>query len=139
MASEEISHKGKVLSVRDGVVSVEIVSSSACSACHASGLCGMSESVRKTVEVRDAAVYSPGQEVEVCLARRMGMKAVLLSYVIPVVILMIIILSLLSAGISELAAGLLSVAGIAVYYGVLWLFRGSLKEEYVFYIRKRII
>ena len=83
MASKEISHKGKVLSSCDGVVSVEITSSSACASCHASGLCGLGESVRKTVDVRDSGHYLPGQEVEVCLAHRMGLKAVLLSYVIP--------------------------------------------------------
>ena len=91
MAAGEVSHKGKVVSVGKGKVSVQIVSESACSACHAAGLCGASESKKKIVDVPvygDQA-YSIGQEVEVCLARKMGLKAVLLSYVIPLVILLI--------------------------------------------------
>lgn len=79
MASGEVSHKGKVVSVGKDTVSVQIVSESACSACHAAGLCGASESKKKIVDVPvygDQA-YSIGQEVEVCLARKMGTQGCL--------------------------------------------------------------
>lgn len=135
--AELISHKGKVISSGQGIISVEIVSESACSACHAAGLCGMSESRKKIVEVpavhgRD---FSVGQEVEVCLAPKTGLKAVLLSYVIPAMILLILILSLPLIGLGELAGGLLAVAGVALYYLILYLFKGRLAGEYEFYIR----
>ena len=138
MASGEVSHKGKVVSVGKDTVSVQIVSESACSACHAGGLCGGLESKRMIVVVPfygDQA-YSLGQEVEVCLARKMGLKAVLLSYVIPLVILLILVLSLSYIGFGELASGLVSIGGIAVYYLILYLCRNHLAEGYVFYIRK---
>ena len=117
MASGEVSHKGKVVSVGKDTVSVQIVSESACSACHAAGLCGASESKKKIVDVPvygDQA-YSIGQEVEVCLARKMGLKAVLLSYVIPLVILLILVLSLSYIGFGELASGRGSWAAAAWY------------------------
>ena len=135
--AELISHKGKVISSGQGIISVEIVSESACSACHAAGLCGMSESRKKIVEVPAVRGkdYSVGQEVEVCLAPKTGLKAVLLSYVIPAMILLILILSLPLIGLGELAGGLLAVAGVALYYLVLYLFKGRLAGEYEFYIR----
>ena len=138
MASGEVSHKGMVVSVGKGSVSVRIVSESACSSCHAAGLCGAAESRNKIVEVPlyGAQTYSIGQEVEVCLARKMGLKAVLLSYVIPLMILLILVLSLSSIGLGELASGLVSIGGIAVYYLILYLCRNRLAERYVFYIRK---
>jgi sigma-E factor negative regulatory protein RseC len=135
--AELISHKGKVISSGQGIISVEIVSESACSACHAAGLCGMSESRKKIVEVPAVRgkVFSVGQEVEVCLAPKTGLKAVLLSYVIPAMILLILILSLPLIGLGELAGGLLAVAGVALYYLILYLFKGRLAGEYEFYIR----
>ena len=135
--AELISHKGKVISSGHGIISVEIVSESACSACHAAGLCGMSESRKKIVEVPAVRgkVFSVGQEVEVCLAPKTGLKAVLLSYAIPAMILLILILSLPLIGLGELAGGLLAVAGVALYYLILYLFKGRLAGEYVFYIR----
>lgn len=138
MATGEVSHKGMIVSVGKDKVSVQIVSESACSACHAAGLCGASESKKKIVDVPvyGDRSYSIGQEVEVCLARKMGLKAVLLSYVIPLVILLILVLSLSYIGFGELASGLVSIGGIAVYYLILYLCRNHLAEEYVFYIRK---
>ena len=138
MASGEVSHKGKVVSVGKDTVSVQIVSESACSACHAAGLCGALESKKKIVDVPvygDQA-YSIGQEVEVCLARKMGLKAVLLSYVIPLVILLILVLTLSSIGLGELVCGLASIGGVALYYLILYFRRDSLAEGYVFYVRK---
>ena len=135
--AELISHKGKVISSGQGIISVEIVSESACSACHAAGLCGMSESRKKIVEVPAVRGkdYSVGQEVEVCLAPKTGLNAVLLSYVIPAMILLILILSLPLIGLGELAGGLFAVAGVALYYLILYLFKGRLAGEYEFYIR----
>lgn len=136
--AEVVSHKGRVTGCSDGKVTVEIVSESACAACHAAGLCTMAESSKKIIEVplgtRES--YVTGQEVEVCLAQKSGLKAVLFSYVIPVMILLILILSLSYSGLGELAVGLLSVGGTALYYLVLYLFRGKLAEGYAFYIKK---
>ena len=138
MATGEVSHKGMIVSVGKDKVSVQIVSESACSACHAAGLCGAAESKKKIVDVPvyGDRSYSIGQEVEVCLARKMGLKAVLLSYVIPLVILLILVLSLSYIGFGELASGLVSSGGIVVYYLILYLCRNRLAEGYVFYIRK---
>lgn len=138
MATGEVSHKGMIVSVGKDKVSVQIVSESACSACHAAGLCGAAESKKKIVDVPvyGDRSYSIGQEVEVCLARKMGLKVVLLSYVIPLVILLILVLSLSYIGFGELASGLVSIGGIAVYYLILYLCRNHLAEGYVFYIRK---
>ena len=136
--AELISHKGRVVSADTEKVSVEIVSESACAACHAAGLCGMSESRKKIVEVPATAgkEYVPGQEVEVCLAPKTGLKAVLLSYVLPVMFLLILILSLSLIGLGELAAGVISILGVALYYLVLYLFRDRLAEGYEFFIRR---
>ena len=40
------------------------------------------------------------------------------------------------AGLSEIAAGLFSVLGVAVYYFAVYLFRDHLTEGYEFFIRR---
>ena len=137
--ADAVSHKGKIVAVDSGSVSVEIVSESACASCHAAGLCGMSESVKKIVEVPDRGFgdYHVGDEVEVCLARKAGMKAVLLSYALPALILLILILSLPKIGLGELATGGFSILGVVLYYLVLYFLRDRLAEGYEFYIKKR--
>ena len=137
--ADAVSHKGRIVAAENGSVSVEIVSESACASCHAAGLCGLTESKKKIVQVpvRDSSQFEIGQEVEVCLGTKAGMKAVLLSYVLPVLFLLILILSLSKIGLGELATGGLSILGVVGYYLVLYFFRDRLAEGYEFYIKER--
>lgn len=115
---------------------VEIVVSSACSSCHAKSLCGMSEDKEKIIMVPTDpyAEYKPGDQVKVKTKMSMGLKAVWISYVIPLAVLMILILSLSSVLESQLLCGLAAIGGVAVYYLVIWLLRGRLQNEFSFYI-----
>ncbi len=134
---KEISHEGRIVELTPEYTSVEIISSSACSQCHAKGLCGFSESESKLVML-PTDPYSErkvGDRVNLALKQTMGLKAVWISYVIPLVILMIIVLSLSAVSVNELVAGLSAVAGVLVYYFVIWLLRDRLKNEFVFYIK----
>jgi len=136
MAEKEISHKGIVRETGSGKALVEILSQSACSSCHAAGLCSASEAVKKMVEVTTFTPCQVGQEVEVVLKRSMGMKAVLLAYVVPLFILLILVVSLSYTNVHELVAGAVGIAGVALWYLVLLLFKNKLRGEYVFYIKE---
>ena len=133
---ESVSHKGRIVKITPQFTTVEIVSRSACSSCHAAGLCGMSEYTKKAIEVPAHAwdCYEVGQEVNVVLKASMGHKAVWLAYVTPLMVMVAVLLGLLAAGAGELTAGLGSIAAVAVYYGVIWLLRDRLRNEYIFEI-----
>ena len=137
MSKNEISHKGRIISVTPEVTVVEIVSTSACSACHAKGVCGVADSKIKeiTVPTDPYSGHSPGDEVDVFLKKSMGMKAVWISYVIPLFILMILILSLSSVTVHEVYTGLGAIAGVVLYYIVIYIFRDRLSRDFVFYIK----
>ncbi|MBR5834749.1 MAG: SoxR reducing system RseC family protein [Bacteroidales bacterium] len=133
----EIRHSGKVLEMTPDFTTVQIMVSSACSSCHAKGLCGMSEEEEKVIMVPTDpyAEYNVGDEVQVYTKMTMGLKAVWISYVIPLAVLMILILSLSSVIANELMLGLAALAGVALYYFGIWLFRDRLSDEFVFYIK----
>ena len=133
----EITHRGRIVSITPEYTTVEIVSESACAACHAKGLCSLGDSKVKQVELptRGWDNYSVGQEVSVVLRATMGHKAVWLAYVVPLIILVAALLGILSAGGTELLAGLGAVGAVALYYGVIWLMRERLRKEYVFNIK----
>ena len=135
----EISHRGKIIEITPDFTTVQIIVSSACSACHAKGLCGMSEDEEKVIMVPTDpyTVYQVGDEVQVLTKISMGLKAVWISYVIPLLILMILILSLSSVIGNETVVGLVSVAGVALYYLGIWLLRDRLADEFVFYIKEQ--
>jgi len=136
-SSSEISHRGRIVSITPEVTTVQIVSESACSACHAKGLCSLGDSTVKEVELptRGWDNYQVGDEVSVVLQASMGHKAVWLAYVLPLVLMAAALLVTLSAGGSELLAGGVAIAAVALWYAVLWLLRGRLRNEYIFNIK----
>lgn len=137
MRKEEVRHGGKVIAMTPQLTSVRIVSHSACGECHAAGLCGMAELSEKIIQVPTDpfASYAVGDEVEVVLAAEMGLKAVLLAYFLPLVVLLCVVLGLMALGVGEVAAGLWGFAAVGVYYLGLWLLRGRLRNQYVFRIK----
>lgn len=134
---EEIRHSGRIVDIDPAVTKVEIIRSSACSACHAKELCGFSEEEKKIVEVATSGFqpHNIGDEVVLCMKRSMGMKAVWIAYVIPLVILMVAVLSINACGFGELATGLGAIAAVAVYYIVILCCRKRLSNEFIFYIK----
>lgn len=137
---EEITHPGTVLEITPSQMLVRIEARSACASCHASALCGLSDSEEKIISVpatvRDN--YLPGEEVDVVMKASMGHKAVWLAYCIPLLVLLVVMFTALKAGASELAAACMGIGGAAVYYSVIWLLRDRLRTEYNFIIRKRL-
>ena len=133
----EIAHTGRIVEITPDFTTVEIIASSACSTCHAKNLCGMSEDQEKMIMVPTNGFdeYQVGDHVQVLTKMTMGLKAVWISYVIPLAVLMILILSLSCVIGNELVLGLVSIAGVAFYYFCIWLFRDKLSNEFVFYIK----
>jgi sigma-E factor negative regulatory protein RseC len=137
MKKNEITHRGKIIDITPDFTTIEIIASSACSSCHAKNLCGMSEDKEKHIMLPTDpyATHQIGDEVEVCTKMTMGLKAVWISYVIPLAVLMILILSLSGVFETEVFRGLAAIAGVGVYYFIIWLFRERLKNEFTFYIK----
>jgi sigma-E factor negative regulatory protein RseC len=138
MAAPEISHIGKIVAIDADFITVEIVAESACSTCHAAGLCGTADATHKAITVpATVGKWQLGQDVRVFLKRSMGFKAVWLASAIPLAVLLAVLLGLNAAGMGELASGLMAIGAVGVYYLVLWLFRDRLRNEYSFYIKEK--
>ena len=132
-------HTGKVVSMTPKTTTVQIVSQSACSECHAAGLCGLSEYTEKAVEVptSPSATYGVGDEVQVVLKASMGFKAVWIAYFLPLVVLLAVALGLIALGVPEVVSGLAGIGAVALYYLGVWLLRDRLRNEYVFTIQAK--
>ena len=135
---EDITHSGRIIEITPEFTTVEIISESACSACHAKGLCGLGESKVKAVQLptRGWDSFEVGDEVQLVLKATMGHKAVWLAYVIPLLVLLAVLLGLLTVGAGELASALAGFGAVAAYYLALWLCRKRLQNEYIFNIKQ---
>ena len=138
---KSVAHKGTIIGITDNNIKVEIINKSMCAACHAKGFCSAGDTKEKVVDVAyiNNGEYALGDVVEVVMKRSMGFKAVWISYVIPLAILMIFLLTLQGLGFHELHAGLASALAVVVYYLVIYLFRDKIADKFVFTIAKNNI
>ena len=135
-----IKHGGEVVRLGANTVYVKMTVNSACSGCHAKAVCGVDESEEKIVEVENVNVgdYNIGDKVEVALqSGSMGTQAVVLTYVVPFFVLTIMLIAALALGLSEGAAVLIALGGIAAYYMLLYAMRGKIKNTIKFIIIKQ--
>lgn len=131
---ETIKHEGIVESVGTESCSVLILQASACSSCEARKLCRSSESKEKVIEVRGHyPTLHVGDSVTLVGSVRQGLRASVIAYVVPLVLMVAALFAvsrLYGEGIGALAALLV----LALYYGVLYLFRDKLGKEFAFEI-----
>ncbi len=138
MSANVLEQKAVVARVYSGYVDVTILQKSACSGCHAASACTSAD-----CKERNVTVYAPhetfvqGETVILKGHYAMGRLAVFLSFVVPLVIVLIVaLMANYVFRYSEIHTALLTLASVAVYYVVLSMFRSLLKRKFVFTIEK---
>lgn len=131
MSGDCASQFGRVTAVYSDRVVVSFVQSSACSGCHAASACTMLDHKRREITIyHPTEFYQVGDAVEVRVQNNVGIKAILLSFVLPLfVILLVAIISLKVLELKESMAILLSFLFIAIYYFVLSRFTPMLRQK----------
>ena len=131
---ETIRHEGIVESIVADGLTVRILQASACSSCEARKLCRSSESKEKLVEVKGHyPTLQVGDSVILCGSVRQGLRASVLAYVVPLVLMLVS----LFAGTrlwGEKAGALVALLTLALYYGVLFLLKDKLGKHFTFRI-----
>jgi positive regulator of sigma E activity len=131
-----VSHPGIVREVSPGKLTVCISSESACAGCHAKGACTAADKEDKIVDVCTKERFEIGDQVKVILRENLGMMAVLLGYVVPLLLVVVVLVVLITLQYSEAKAGVASLLVLVPYYGVLTLFRGRLGKSFSFSVEK---
>lgn len=130
--AKTVSHKGVVVAADGCKIKVQIESVSACAACHAKGMCTLSDKEDKLIDIESpkAADKKVGDVVTVVVTQQRGMQAVVLAYIIPAMIVILSLVALLNI-VSEPVAIILSLLSLAVYYVILYLFRNKINSKFV--------
>ena len=139
MATNNISHIGKVIGVFRDTVTVAVESTEACGSCSSKSACSLGvESKTRNILINtpEAAEYSVGEVVRVSAKAQMGLLAVALCYAAPAVVLVAALAIFVASGMAEGIAALASLGAVAVYFAVLWLFRDKLAQKISFSIHK---
>ena len=133
---KKIKHEGTVVSIDKNSVRVEIISLSACASCKSKTLCQMSNSKDKNIDVSvvDPENYAIGQTVNIVMQEQLGLKAVFLAYVMPLLVCIVALFGLSQIFNHELIYGGGAILAAVLYYWGLRLFSEKLAKEFVWYL-----
>lgn len=136
--SEKIKHSGVIYSLGHNLIRVRIGQSAACAACKVSAHCNASDTKDKVVEVHSDAAdsYQVGERVIILEDNRMGLKAALFAYAVPVLLMVAVLVIVVAVTSSESAAALSALACLIPYYIVLYLLRNKISQQIKFDIEK---
>ena len=137
MAKDYIRHQGIVDSIEKHKVFVKIIQKAACSDCHARTVCLSTDKKEKIIEVSDdTGNYSIDEEVIVSVQSSMGLSAVALAFVIPLILVVATIFTGVKISGNEALSGLAGIMILAFYYLTLYFFRNKLSRNFVFSLSK---
>ncbi|MEG1544925.1 MAG: SoxR reducing system RseC family protein [Tannerellaceae bacterium] len=135
--NESINHSGIIERIEGNQIFVRIVQQSACAGCHAQSMCTASESKEKVIEVTDySGTYQVGEQVFICGQSSVGLQAVLLAFVVPLILMVAVLVAGSELGWSEPVSGLSGLLFLFPYYCLLYALRKRLKKRFVFTLKK---
>ncbi len=137
MERADIEHEGVVINLTATTVFVRITQHSACSECHAAAMCTTADKKEKIIEVaRVNESIAIGDKVVVVLSTSAGYKAVFLTAILPLILIVAALIITHIIGIGELQSGASVLGTMVIYYTILYFYRHRLKREFIFTLKK---
>ena len=129
---KNITHDGRVIKVEGRQVTVCFIQSSACSGCHAKGICSSQDQAEKIVVADSQGVaYQVGEKVMIIVSNEMAWSAVVLAFMVPLVLAFIVLFATVPQ-VGEMMACLITLVVLAIYYVALYTQRQKLNKKVVF-------
>ena len=116
---------------------VRIEQSSACAGCKVAAHCSASERKEKVIDIYDKASMAgrkTGDHVTVVASIQTGMRAVLLGFGIPFLILILTLVIVYKLSGNELIAAISSIVALIPYYIIIYLLRDHLRKKFSFVV-----
>ncbi len=141
MREDCVEQKGIVIKKQENKVVVKIEQKSTCSSCHARGACTSLDKKDKEIEIttKDVENYNIGDEVIITISTKLGMKAVFIAFVLPLILIVVaLFLSIKLFTLSQSLSALISLVVLSAYYFFLYKQNLFLSKQFNFTIKEKI-
>ena len=90
----KLSKEALITSINNNIITLSVNNCSACSGCSAKKYCGLSESTDKkiTTYVKSPNQYHIGEKVDISIDLLQGIRAIVYSYLIPLILMVLTII-----------------------------------------------
>lgn len=136
--NNQVCSQAVVKEVQDTYIIAEIVVQSACAACHAKGACGVSERKQEKlkIDLPNPEIFTVGEVVSVEMKQTLGMKAVIIAYLFPFIVMALGLFVTYSLTKHELISVGVSFGLTAIYYFIISKLKDKFEKEFVFTVKK---
>lgn len=133
-----VEHTGYIEEVNSNQVKVRITSESACASCHAKGACTAADLKEKTIDAYSSKPEGllAGQKVTIQGRKSLGLKASLLAYIYPFLLVFVVLFVTHSLTNNEGIAGVASLVALIPYYIIIKMITPKLKKTFTFTIKE---
>jgi len=133
-----ITHPGTVVEVTTDQIKVRILAQSACSSCHAKGMCSVADMEEKVVDVQKpiGKELIPGDTVTLFIKQSKGNLAVFYAYLLPFLVFFAILLIMSFIQDNEGLSAIIALVSLIPYYFVLYLQKDKFQKRFVFYVKE---
>lgn len=132
LGEEKVTHPGVVKKIEGNKAEISVISKASCVSCSLNNVCSVSDMKEKIIEVdlADLGQHNEGENVTVEMKQAYGTWAVLLGYFFPFLVLFFGLMLFLHWGLDQGLAGILAIALLIPYYGILYLLRDFFKKRF---------
>ena len=132
-----VEHEGYILNKENDHYNVRIMVKSACTDCHIKSACTLSDMSEKIIEVKDdGKEYKANEKVMIVMKSSLGLRAVMLAYIIPFIIILGSLILSLKITANEGMSAAIALLMVVLYYLILYLKKDVLKKSFRYFMRK---
>jgi sigma-E factor negative regulatory protein RseC len=131
------NYTGTIVKLNDKTVTVCIEQYAACVSCQTKGACSSADSSTKLIEATiESGNFTMGETVRIIGTSNFGLKAVLMAFVVPVVLMLLALFLADFLQTDDLTMAISALVVLLPYYSVLFLLHNKLKKQFMFYVEK---
>jgi positive regulator of sigma E activity len=133
-----LQHPGTVSKIENGIIYVDIQVESACAKCHAHSYCTAFGKKDKIIEIEERKYpeVTVNDRVNVIIRESLGMQALLLGYIFPVIVLVIALFITYGFTAHEGLSALVTLIAVGIYYLMLVVMKNKIRKHFTFSLEK---
>jgi len=131
-----ITHQGIITKIENDNVYVQLLDNAHCQSCDLKSHCGsVSDDNLLKINAKNDT-YTIRENVQVIIGNHTGFKAVFWGYILPFTVMMTVLVISNMTSMPEWQSGLFALVFVAVYYGLLFVFKQKMASQFQIKIKK---
>jgi len=135
---DQVEHEGIIKKISVNSVKVGFIKQPSCNGCYVKDICNLEQRSNEVIEIvcSDIRQFSVGDKVKIKIRQSIGLKAVLIAYFFPFLLIIVSLFIMTPLLKQEIKAAIISLLMLVPYYLIIYIYRNKIKKEINFTLEK---